>query len=251
MLIALCGRKRSGKDTAALALADTLGFKRYAFADKLKELTAHFLGLPVEEVARDDFKARKLWHEQRGLHLTAGRDVLQRLGAAARKTFGEDFWAERLLADLGSGCEESGANASVEARVQLVKTTSTLINAPPETRVVITDVRYWSELHAISSRGGLIIRLNRADRVHRHEFSPAVYEDRKPPDACGYLLPDGGACDLPATSHPSHWSSDRHASETELPDESESACYDKVIEAASADDAAAAVLAFVRERGAQ
>ena len=45
-VIGLAGRKRSGKDTAALILEEEYGFKRLALANPLKECLSTFLGVP-------------------------------------------------------------------------------------------------------------------------------------------------------------------------------------------------------------
>lgn len=54
-VIGLCGRKRSGKDTAVSFLAEH-GFVRVAFADRLRYLTSLIYGVPLGDFERDDTK---------------------------------------------------------------------------------------------------------------------------------------------------------------------------------------------------
>jgi hypothetical protein len=44
---AVSGKMRSGKDTAVQRMVDLYGFKRYAFADRLKEVAVDLFGMPA------------------------------------------------------------------------------------------------------------------------------------------------------------------------------------------------------------
>lgn len=164
-IIGIAGKKRSGKDTAARALVAQLGFRQIAFADPLKALAASFLGLPVEAVRDDAFKDNVVFADLRRIRMGAnmsrvdlshrtGREVLQRLGTAARETFGRNFWVERAMESVRVSED-----------------------------VVFSDVRYWSELYAIEMAGGLVIRLNRTDGAEASDMHPSENE-----------LPDAGDC---------------------------------------------------------
>jgi hypothetical protein len=158
VLIGIAGKKRSGKDTAARALVAQLGFRQIAFADPLKALAASFLGLPVEMVRDDAFKygtalaiVRSVQSFEdatfRDFERLNGREVLQRLGTAARETFGRNFWVERAMESVRVAED-----------------------------VVFSDVRYWSELYAIEMAGGLVIRLNRVDGAESNDAHPSENE---------------------------------------------------------------------------
>jgi hypothetical protein len=148
MLIGIAGKKRSGKDTAAQALEAQLGFRRLSFAGPLKALAGTFLGV---DAMVEDFKARTVLASKSGQFVWAapdyltGRDVLQRLGQAARVVFGPDFWVRQCMTEV-TRLLDAADDAGLEGE-----------------RIVISDVRYLSELRAIKQAGGYIIRLNRAD----------------------------------------------------------------------------------------
>ena len=215
MLVALSGRKRSGKDTAANLLAKELGFKRIAFADKLKELTASFLGFPLAEVMGDKFKelmVAEVLTDDEKVRILYGRDVLQKLGVACRDTFGEHFWVEQLFNSLHMR----------------------------EHNYVITDCRFWNEVEAVQRWSGSVIRVNRTDSLKTlHNWFPEIHADGYPLPRCVHP-----GCNLPKSSHPTHSSGDNHPSETTLPDSSP--LYDAVFTSPSGEETAQAVLSYVK-----
>lgn len=144
MIIGLSGYARSGKDTAAEVLVEEFGFKRVAFADKLREVLYaldpiilwddewhRMKGVPeymplkwiIDEWGWDGYKATG-WSK----HI---RKLLQRLGTeAGRYVLGENVWVDAAFA--------SGAD-----------------------RIVVTDCRFVNEATAIKHRGGEVWRINR------------------------------------------------------------------------------------------
>jgi hypothetical protein len=207
MLIGIAGKKRSGKDTAARALVAQLGFRQIAFADPLKALAASFLGWPVEAVRDDAFK------EAQCLRDMTGRELLQGLGTAVRETFGADFWVERAMS---AACDGGPFHPFVSTKTRPGYCCQYDYNAASEadrcyrTReqhrdVVISDVRYESEMYAIKMAGGAVIRLNRTDGAE---------------------------------------AGDSHPSEIELPESGDR--YDAVFNCASAEEAAARVVEWVK-----
>jgi hypothetical protein len=128
-LLAVCGVARSGKDTAAQALAD---YTPLAFADGVREA---LLALdPMCDVAST--VSEDVGHV--GWELAKGdpeiRRLLQRMGTeAGRNIHGEDCWirlAERKIAAIDGN-------------------------------VVITDCRFENEAAAVRSWGGLVVRIDR------------------------------------------------------------------------------------------
>lgn len=197
MIIGLCGRKRSGKGSAATALVKQ-GFVELAFADKLKELTAHFYK------NHDGYEA-------------CLADVKS------------DAFKERGVFGLSSVAIWTGPS------------------------IVISYVRYWTELRAIKAAGGIVLRLNRNDRMEPHVFdnggvgAKACQHNWCMRDTNGVWLTGDAerSCGLPASSHPSHFSGDTHESETQLPDESEH--YSASFSCGSGEEAAASVENWLKE----
>ena len=230
MILLLCGRKHSGKDTTARLLTAELGFKPLSFAGSPKDFTAEMLGVPREWMEeKKEAVIADLRPEFLGIvrgstaapHL-ALRWFLQHAGSAARKVFGEDFWIDRVVAQM------------------------TAVGA----RFVISDGRYFNEVEGLREVGAKIIRLNRADRWESHRFA-APDVPVPVPDHCAFsyavkmeLKVHFVPCDLPAHSHPTSWSADRHPSEVELPDSGD--IYDAVIGSPSAEETARIVLEKVR-----
>jgi len=95
MIIGLTGYARSGKDTVAKILVDSYGYKRIAFADKIRELlveinpileNGHTLNEMLKEYGWEVTKARR-----------EVRRLLQDTGIGARVIFGENFWIQQAL----------------------------------------------------------------------------------------------------------------------------------------------------------
>lgn len=145
MIIGLCGKKGSGKDTAAQYLVDNYGYQRIGFADSLKESLANLFDIPIELI--DDWKepseqAQVRLASRAGIHINLSwREFLQRYGTEAhRDVFGESFWVEQVLpyySDEGK-------------YVHLAKQ-----------KLVISDVRFPNEAARINTYGGFLVEIVR------------------------------------------------------------------------------------------
>jgi hypothetical protein len=96
MIIGLSGYARSGKDEVAKILVEDYGYKRVAFADKIRKLL-----LETNPQIKDGFRVESVvgaygWDQAKVLFPEI-RDLLQRLGVGARDTFGELFWVQQAL----------------------------------------------------------------------------------------------------------------------------------------------------------
>lgn len=141
MIVGIGNNYQVGKDTAAQALCRDLGYRRVAFADKLKDLAFDIDPLVTSQtmtvnVGAGRGRLRWLvqgvgWDDAKKMYPEV-REFLQRLGSAGRKLFGQDFWIEQALA-----------------------------GAEPGERVVVSDVRYRNEAEAIKARGGIVIQIQR------------------------------------------------------------------------------------------
>jgi hypothetical protein len=136
MLIGLIGHARSGKDTIANFLVEDYDFLKVAFADPMREALMRLnpvirlddglmvnLSQALKMMEWDMLKSRS--PDIRGLMQRFGTEV-------GREMFGENFWVE-----------------------QAMKYPSTTED------VVFSDVRYPNEAEAITSKGGILIRITK------------------------------------------------------------------------------------------
>jgi len=153
-LIGLSGYARSGKDEAAKVLVEEFGFKRIAFADKLRDFLYALNPLVVDnpdvhEVTDSDGNVIKKFYDtvrvrdiidefgwdgyKETSFVTEIRGLLQRLGTeAGRQTLWDSIWIDAAFAGLD-----------------------------PNGKYVITDARFPNEAEAIRERGGLLWRIKR------------------------------------------------------------------------------------------
>lgn len=143
MIVGVGGYARSGKDTAAAGLTE-IGFKRVAFADKLREFlyalnpivvsNADFGQAPEEvtHVRLADVIDERGWDGYKeGYYGAEIRQLLQRLGTeCGRQIISDTIWIDAAL---------NGRDGDI----------------------VVTDVRFPNEARAIRDRGGLMVRINR------------------------------------------------------------------------------------------
>ena len=139
-IIALSGFARSGKDEAAKVLVEEFGFKRVAFADKLREVLYQlnpmvyvdrvydtiYVQDVIDRFGWDGYKETKFGPEIRRL--------LQRLGTeAGRQTLWDSIWIDAAFA-----------------------------NQPEDAKIVVSDARFINEFEAVKARGGKVWRIERA-----------------------------------------------------------------------------------------
>jgi len=149
-IIGLSGYARSGKDEAAKVLVEEFGFKRVAFADKLREVVYQlnplvavkpyynegtlppngmsrvFLQEVIDVYGWDGYKSTEYGTEIRRL--------LQRMGTeAGRQTLYDSIWVDMAL----TGHDEDAS-------------------------IVVTDCRFPNEYDAITAQGGKVWRIERA-----------------------------------------------------------------------------------------
>jgi len=142
MIIGLTGYAQSGKDTVANILVEKYGYKRVAFADKIREFLYEInpmVGCSPSGYLRDlvDLKG---WDEAK--QEPQVRRLLQDLGVGARKLFGDTFWIMEALGDVS-----------------------------PQDKVVVSDVRFENEAEWIQTFRGQIWRIKRpgVSAVNEHE----------------------------------------------------------------------------------
>jgi hypothetical protein len=147
--IALIGKARSGKDTAANFLVREHAYTRVAFADPLKEMALSIDPLvttsPTVYVRLRSLIRAAGWEYAKD-HYPEVRRLLQRIGQTQRE-HDPDYWVSVARRKLSAA--ESW-------------------NLP----VVVTDVRYANEADMLRSRGFRLVRLARSGTAvgtHRSE----------------------------------------------------------------------------------
>jgi hypothetical protein len=135
-LIGISGKKRSGKDTAAMYLRSQIGgddSKTMYWATPLKKLSAEMLGLSPYHFFADINKEAK-YEIASGVFMT-GRKFLQVFGTdCVRNIIHTDFWVFQGMNEM---------------------------QARPESIILIPDTRFPNEYEAIRKANGYIIRIER------------------------------------------------------------------------------------------
>lgn len=142
-MIGIAGRAGSGKDTLADYLVKEYGFKRFAFADPLKECLAQIPGWDHRHM-HGDLKDQVDPH-----YNVVPRHAMQRLGTECFRALNPDFWirvAERVL------------------------------DPDEETPIVISDVRFENEAAFVRRRGLLVhLRRNQVPAGAHHQSEAGVF----------------------------------------------------------------------------
>lgn len=136
MIIGICGRQGSGKDTAALMINKITNnrFTTKRFSAKLKEFAGILLGVPADLFEDREFKESYI--PQYGMTV---RELLQRFGTDfIRETVHPNLWVEATLLDY------------------------------KDHNWIIPDVRFINEADAVKSRGGIIVKINRKTKKDIH-----------------------------------------------------------------------------------
>lgn len=119
-LILLCGWSGSGKDATASVLVKNYGYKRFAFADQLKDIASEIYGFPRDMA---DTQAGKLNLWPCGFEKKTIRDLLIHVGKVERERFGYDIYVNGVIEQLKK--------------------------LPENSKIVISDLRYPVELAQI------------------------------------------------------------------------------------------------------
>lgn len=140
-LIGILGKKRSGKDTSGDYLVEKYNFKKYAFADPIKEICRILF----------DFNEEQLYGEKKEAvdfrwYLTP-RDAFQKIGTE----FGQN--------DINNYFPRMKERLKDE--IIWIKLFKIWYEKNKNHDIVITDVRFQHEIDAIKSLGGNIIKVNR------------------------------------------------------------------------------------------
>jgi hypothetical protein len=165
MIVGLSGYAQSGKDTIANILVEDYGFKRVAFADKIRELLYEMnpdfrdtlLRQAVDSFGWDEVKKD-----------ASVRRMMQNLGVGARTIFGDTFWINEAMRNLSY-----------------------------DNNFVFTDVRFINEAEIIKSNHGQVWRVVRPgiNPINQHVSESDL--DEWPFDS--FIENDGSIADLEYT----------------------------------------------------
>lgn len=175
MILGFCGKKGSGKDTAAEVLLDK-GWARVSFADPLKDICAAVFGLKPAKFHHPEFKDIEFTeplvlneehadnlltalsgvvysHQHAALvkelvvdkQIKTARELLQFIGTdVIRNAYSKTYWVDLAESKLKDWTER-GVN------------------------VVFTDVRFKDEMEMIKDNGGQVLQIKRnIDPVDNH-----------------------------------------------------------------------------------
>jgi hypothetical protein len=181
MIVGLAGYARSGKDTAATGLTD-YGFQQVAFADILREFLYRLnpsMALPksINNLSATGYSVRA----------TSLQEVIDKYGWGGYKESAHGGEIRELLQRLGTECGRQLIDDEIWIRAAL---------DGKEGDLVVTDVRFPNEAHAIRDRGGIVIRIVRPGVGAANSHSSETALDDFKFDA---IIPnDGSVADLHA-----------------------------------------------------
>ena len=131
MLIGICGKAGSGKDTVADFFKSEYGYESAAFADHLKAVTSLAFGLDEKYFHDQELKTKVV-----PMFGITPREMIQKVGTECfRKIFDDDFWVKHVDM-LYRDSLDSGFN------------------------FVVTDCRFENEVMWIRNNGGIVINVS-------------------------------------------------------------------------------------------
>lgn len=144
--IAICGKKRSGKDTLSNYLSDTYGYTHAKFSEPLKKVVSILFQIPVEHLETDK---KEIIHPRWGV---SPRRLLQFLGTEVMQ-----FQLQEILPGVGRSFWADN----------LVQRTSRCTN------VVISDLRFQHEVDALKASFDKVTVV----KVVRNSYSSNISND--------------------------------------------------------------------------
>lgn len=200
LLIGLVAPKQSGKDTAADYLCKKYHFKKYNFADPLKEGIGKMFGFSHDQLYGKDKEVVDLFWG------VTPREVLQKMGTEIfqyevpkaikeLEPIGRSFWVKCFekwyINELNSFYKKRSfwSTNVFEAMVKDLPY-SFLNEIRPHIRVVISDIRFLHESNKIKELGGILIKINR--KTKNNEYSEHCSELECRDIECDYLIDNDG-----------------------------------------------------------
>jgi len=131
MIIALSGKRGTGKTTAAKFLAKNRGYTLVSFAEELRRLSRHIFPFTEADMS-DPAKKESPWAE----YEWSPRDFMVHFGEFVR-FYDKDYWAKKVLNNLD-----------------------------PKKKYVIDDMRFPNEYELVKSLGAATVRINRYEHLN-------------------------------------------------------------------------------------
>lgn len=152
-IIGLSGYARSGKDEAAKILVEEYGFKRVAFADKLREVL--YALDPIITCNAEYHGMIPPRNKYAGPVYGRLSNIIDQFGWDGYK---ESPWSDEVRALL----QRLGTEAGRQTLWDSIWVDAALTGHPEDARLVVTDCRFPNEAEAIQQRGGKVWRVSRA-----------------------------------------------------------------------------------------
>jgi hypothetical protein len=138
-ILAFCGKKESGKSTAARILTETLGFIEISFAEPLKEACRAIFGLDDDQLYGNKKECMDpRWN-------ATPREILQRFGTDVMRSY------SNLIVPI-----------SDPADIWLLIMRRQIEEAPEDAKIVISDCRFANEADLVRCMGGCVIEIRRS-----------------------------------------------------------------------------------------
>lgn len=139
MIIGLAGYAGAGKDTVGDILIQKYGYRRVAFADKIRsflyDINPQIGSLTLQTIVNESgWDIAKINPEVRRL--------LQDTGIAGRNLLGEDIWIWESLGEVVYSAANTNADGGTSGSI--------------EEKIVVTDVRFENEAKFIKDFGGQV-----------------------------------------------------------------------------------------------
>lgn len=194
ILIGLVAPKQSGKDTIADYLCMKYSFKKYNFADPLKEGIGKIFGFTNEQLYGDDKEViDPFWG-------VSPREVLQKVGTELFqyelprvmdefKDMGRTFWVkcfERWYINELNNFNSKKLKWSDFVTKNKDLSPSHLDSKKPYSKVVISDIRFLHEALKVKEFNGILIKVNRD--VDTDHYSNHLSETEYLKINCDYVI---------------------------------------------------------------
>ena len=141
MIIGICGLQSSGKDTIGDYLINNYGFKKFSFAETLKDIISILFGWDrkkIEGITLED----RLWREQPDIWWSKELNIQDFSPRYAMQFIGTDLFRKYFKNDIW---------------VIILK--KKILEYSQSTNIVITDCRFLNEINMIRDCGAQIIHV--------------------------------------------------------------------------------------------